>query len=91
MKYNFVLPCYIKMGVKKVKNIPLNMNWYRNAHYQTLNKVKKNFEPISGECFKAEKISISYTLYLSNRRRTDVSNWVAIVDKFFLDFLVIKL
>ena len=84
----FELPCYIEIGTRKRLKISLNMNWYRNAHFQQLNAVKRQFKPVSGDLFKADEIRIHYTLHLATKRRTDVMNWIAIVDKFFCDWLV---
>lgn len=84
MTHTFELPCYIYIGNKK---IALNMNWYRNAHYMLLNASKRAYYP-KGDIFKAEKISIAYRLVLNNNRRTDLMNWIAIADKYFLDVLV---
>jgi hypothetical protein len=84
----FELPCHVIIGSKNPKTIPLNMNWYRNAHYQITNKVKQAYQPIKGEWFEAKKIAVSYTLHLPNNRRTDLMNWLSIADKFFLDWLV---
>lgn len=81
----FILPCYIHIGSKKIS---LNLNWYRNAHYMILAKAKETFYPIKWESFKAKKISVKYTLVLSDNKRTDVMNWITIVDKFFMDWLV---
>lgn len=38
--------------------------------------------------FKADKIRVSYTLVWNNNRRTDFMNWIAVADKYFLDWLV---
>ena len=84
----FELPCYIETGSRKRRKISLNMNGYRNAHFQQLNAVKRQFQPVRGELFKAEQIQIHYTLHLATKRRTDMMNWVSIVDKFFCDWLV---
>jgi hypothetical protein len=71
------------------KRISLNMNWYRNAHYQVLAKIKREFSPgFPFPRFKAEKINVKYTLVCKTKKRTDRMNWIAIVDKFFLDWLV---
>jgi hypothetical protein len=80
----FILPCYVDIGKKKKS---LNMNWYRNAHYMTLNATKRAYLPI-GELFKAKLITISYKLIWNNKRRTDLMNWISIADKYFLDYLV---
>ena len=84
MTHTFHLPCYLTLA----KRISLNLNWYRNAHYQTLNKTKRLYEPISGEVFNADKIRVSYTLVWNNNRRTDFMNWIAVADKYFLDWLI---
>ena len=81
----YKLPCYMDIGKKRIS---LNLNWYRNAHHQTLSRAKREFAPISGEWFQAKKIRIKYTLFLGTNRRTDGMNWIAVVDKFFADWLV---
>ena len=85
--YRFELPLYSMIGKKK---IPLNLNWYRNAHYRALSQVKREYWPIQSQPFKAEKISIQYELILSTNRRSDAQNWLSIADKFFLDWLVAR-
>lgn len=84
-KFIFHLPCYMTIGSKKVS---LTMNWYRNTHFQVLCIAKRNFIPAYSILFKAEEIKIDYTLILNNKRRTDLTNWISIADKFFLDWLV---
>lgn len=68
--------------------ISLNLNWYRNAHYQIMNKTKQCYMPLKIDMFKANKINISYTLVWNSNRRTDFMNWIAIADKYFVDWLV---
>mgnify|MGYP000857690205 CR=1 FL=1 len=86
MTYTFRLPCYLFVGARKIS---LNLNWYRNAHHQVAAKVKREFAPVfPWPRFHAEKVAITYTLVLKTRQRTDRMNWVAIVDKFFADWLV---
>ena len=84
----FELPCHIMIGSRKPRKIGLTMNWYRHAGHFEIDKVKSSYWPLTGERFKASRISIEYTLYLPNNRRTDLMNWVSIADKFFLDWLV---
>lgn len=81
----FILPCYMMIGQKKIS---LNMNWARNAHFQLLNKVKQSYWPLESVKFKADRVSVAYTLVWNNLRRTDRMNWIAQADKFFLDWLV---
>ena len=82
--HTFHLPIYLQLG----KRISLNLNWYRNAHYRILNYTKRQYQPVSGEVFKADKIRVNYTLVWNNNRRTDFMNWIAVADKYFLDWLV---
>lgn len=83
------LPITIQIGRKK---FPLNLNFYRNAHYQTLNKMKVLFaELISTQLQslpKFKEISLIYTLYPKTHRLCDVANICTVVDKFFCDALV---
>ena len=86
--YMFTLPIY---GV--VKGKPINVNWYRNAHYHKKDKAKKKFkamimdqldclDPIKG------RIQIKYTYYAKANNRPDLDNFVGTVKKFFQDALV---
>lgn len=85
-KFTYVLPCYMELGKKKIS---LTLNWYRNAHFQVLNKTKSLWSPTLGlQMFNAKKIHVSYTLYWNSNRRTDFMNWIVIADKYFLDWLV---
>ncbi len=81
------------VGLSKSKNWILNLNNYRNAHYQTLNKAKVNFKylvtkEISSLPAFTEISSIEYILYRDSKRHCDVANVCSIVDKFFCDALV---
>lgn len=37
---------------------------------------------------KLKKIRITYTLFMRTRCKSDVMNWISVVDKFFQDVLV---
>jgi len=87
------LPLFISVGTRKKKDIYLNYNRVSNLHYQQRNQVKKLFTIKAvqqlWDCPKFDKqIKITYTVYKSTRRRYDVMNVVAVVDKFFQDALV---
>lgn len=74
------------------KKIPLNLNEYRNAHYQILNQAKIIFtedlkDKLEGLKLQAP-IVIRYYLTLGTRAETDVANICSVVDKFFSDALV---
>ena len=76
----------------KTKQFILNMNVYRNTHYQTLNKVKVNYTdwitPQVNQLPKLDRISVVYTLYPASLRLCDTTNICSIHSKFFLDSLV---
>lgn len=87
----FIVDDYVMVGNKKFS---LNLNVYRNAHYQTLSKAKiifKNQLLINHpELYriKAQRIEIEYFIERCNNRIFDTMNVISIVDKFLLDTLV---
>lgn len=87
----FILPTSIilERKTKKDRVFQLNLNTYRNTHYQTLSQAKRAFMPIGiPEGFKAKKIRLTYHIQKKTKRRFDTGNIFSIVDKFFLDWLV---
>jgi len=88
----WVIPLPLSVRQSKTKNFHLNLNVYRNTHYQTLNKVKVTFQnqvaPLLVQLPKLNQISLSYELYSPSKRLCDVANICSIVDKFFSDTLV---
>ena len=76
------------------KKFALNLNVYRNAHYQVLNKAKiifknqlfQNYPEIQE--IKAHQVEIGYYIERCDKRVFDTMNIISIVDKFFLDALV---
>jgi hypothetical protein len=88
---DFIIPARVQVG-KKV--FALNLNGYRNAHFQTLNNAKKIFKnqlyADYPELFKirAQSVIVQYKITPHNNRLFDTQNIVSIVDKFFLDALV---
>ena len=75
------------------KNWSLNLNQYRNTHFQILSKAKREFAKIVEADVMAlpqyrGRVSLHYTLWLGSKRRTDISNVLSVVDKFFSDTLV---
>lgn len=88
MQYKVILPWYITLSLKTIFYI--NLNNYRNAHYQTLSKAKKLFgEEVFQQIFtlpKMKKVKLVYTIF--PQRKCDISNVCSIADKFFCDELV---
>ena len=83
------LPLTIKLGRKQYA---LNLNFYRNAYYRTLNDMKVKFtEEITPKILNLpfyKTVSLTYTLYPKSKRLCDVANVCSIVDNFFCDALV---
>lgn len=87
-----LLPIHIKLGVKKETTFALNLNTYRNAHYQILNNAKvlyeKLVEPLIKNLPQMARVELTYKLFFGSKRRIDIANICCIVDKFFCDALV---
>lgn len=88
----WVLSLPLSVQQSKTKVFQLNLNIYRNAHYQTLNKVKTSFQeqvaPLLKNLPPLQQVSLSYELYPQSHRLCDVANICSVVDKFFSDALV---
>lgn len=82
------LPIWIKSGKKKIY---LNLNQYRNWHYQVSNNIKKKFkEQVGGNLDFSilGQVEIDYVYYAPDKRKRDLMNVIAVADKFFQDALV---
>jgi len=70
----------------------LNLNNYRNAHYQILNKAKKHYKEAVREQIELlepmDRVHISYVLFPKTKRLCDIGNIISIHKKFFEDALV---
>ncbi len=89
--WTFSVPLFVQ--VSKSKRFYLNLNGYRNEHYQTLNKAKVMYaaivKPLIGHVPRnLRRIHISYTLFPKTRVELDTANILCIVDKFVCDTLV---
>ncbi len=85
------MPLYIEMGVKKIKRFHINLNQYRNWHYQVNNNLKIKYKELAypqveGKSFN--KIKLEFTLWKATKRKVDRSNVLSIHEKFFCDALV---
>ena len=91
------LPLFVDLQrkTKKAKRIYLNLNVFRNNHYQINNEIKRQYRDIVhlailGAGYRLDKpltppLRATYTLYPQSKRRIDISNPLSIVDKFFCD------
>jgi len=83
----------LRLYVSKNKMKPLNINQYRNNHFQIKNKMKAQMHAIIQEkCRGMGKpklpVELIYTIYRPNKRKVDLSNIGSVVDKFVADGLV---
>lgn len=91
MEITVTLPIYVKTSKKKKEQL-VGLNWFRNAHYQTKDKIKKHYhklvsEQLSGVKYTFEKqIQVKYQLFYKNSN-SDLMNVVSVIDKFLLDAL----
>jgi hypothetical protein len=87
----FIIPARLQVGNKV---FALNLNGYRNAHFQTLNNAKKNFKVLLYNTYpeilsiRAQSVIVQYKITPHNKRLFDTQNIISVVDKFFLDALV---
>ena len=90
MTWTITLPW--KVPLSKNKDFPVNLNYYRNACFQELNKAKINFKelvsPLLDSVLCMESCSLHYVIFPSSKRECDISNVCSIADKFFSDTLV---
>lgn len=89
--YHVTLPLLVY--VSKNTTFKLNLNDYRNAHYQKLNNAKITFVDVTKrkllELPKMQAAEIHYKLFLKGGgKKGDVANFCCIADKFFCDALV---
>lgn len=73
------------------RKINLNLNWYRNVHFQINNQAKLEYKTmmmpqLSRIARLTWPVKIRYRYYV--RQKCDVGNIHAVVEKFFLDVLV---
>ena len=89
--FEFTAP--LKVPKTKTKDFILNLNNYRNAYYQVLNKTKVEFCNIMDNRYPEEyeeapgEVKTIYIVYSSSKRKFDLPNVCSIVQKYFEDWL----
>ena len=87
----YVIKSPVRVIVGKYK-IALNLNRYRNLHYQLNNKTKQMYNLLLHDQLidiKIERpVRLELELYRKGRRIVDSSNTYCIVEKFFCDAMV---
>lgn len=83
------------LRIKKNKRGDLwsvNLNQYRNTHYQSLNKLKKEYKEFLQDQIMQlnsfSRVRLSIHVYAPDKRKFDLGNVTSIHEKFFLDALV---
>lgn len=83
---------YTLISPLRTKEMILNLNQYRNAHFFKLNNSKTSYKVLMKPQIEQlpvfNKVSITYTVFFGSKRKTDISNVCSIVDKYFCDALV---
>ena len=82
----------LSVSISKKKKFIMNLNNYRNAHYQALNNAKIAYKAALADQIanmrRMVMVRIHYTLYPKTRRLTDIGNVISIHKKFFEDAMV---
>lgn len=88
------LTCPVKIvtGSKKLRTYYLNLNNYRNWHYQVNNNLKAIFKELMHSQLKEiepvkEIRSMTYVIFFGSKRRADLMNVGSVIDKFLCDAL----
>ena len=89
---NIPLHLILERKTKADRKMGLNLNVYRNAHYYTLNTLKKKFyerfkEQIQESPLGPGPFSLQYSFFPSHTN-CDLNNFISIIDKFMSDVLV---
>lgn len=82
-------PLFVLVGKKRC---PINLNWYRNAHFHVANKTKILYKELVKHQLVGlvliPPITITYTYFPPDRRLSDLGNILTIQSKYFEDALV---
>lgn len=77
---------------KKGDKWSVNLNQYRNTHYQTLNNMKRKYKELLAPQINLlpnfSKIRLVINIYAADNRKFDIGNLGSVHEKFFLDALV---
>jgi len=87
---------YVRKKDNKDMKFILNLNNYRNTHHRILHTAKDVYEQVvigllpenSKELLFGHKVRVSFKYFPNSNRLIDVSNPVAILEKFATDALV---
>jgi Holliday junction resolvase RusA-like endonuclease len=87
-----IMPTYLLMWVNKKRRYALNLNTYRNLHFQVNNNLKKKYKELIREQVKefatSGQIEIKAIYYNWTKRKSDLENNCIVHIKYLLDALV---
>lgn len=95
-KFSIISPlkvCYYTTKGGDKRWFVMNLNQYRNTHYRVLHVAKEEYSLLMKLKVQhlptfTNPIHIHYKVFVSSAVKSDVMNWVAVIDKFFQDVLV---
>ena len=87
---------YTRKSDKKDQKFILNLNNYRNTHHRILHQAKEKYEQLvtdripddAKDILFGKKVRVSFAYYPPTARKIDISNPIAIIEKFAIDALV---
>jgi len=83
--------CPLEVYLTPKKKVILNLNWYRNAHFHQLSDAKNALvEIIQAPQTIPHPCEIEFHYYAKTKALMDVSNPIAVIEKFVCDALVKK-
>ena len=75
---------YTLISPLRTKEMILNLNQYRNAHFFKLNNSKTSYKALMKSQIEQlpvfNKVSITYTVFFGSLRKTDISNVCCVID-----------
>ncbi len=89
IKFNTPYALILPRKKGKDKRISINLNTYRNLHFQVNNQCKKMYKELMREQLEGREIDtpveIIYQVFKPSKRSLDKMNVVSIASKYFLD------
>ena len=89
-----VMPLRLRVSKSATgKEYPINMNWWRGAHYANQNAVKIKYKQLVEEQVGNEwllafpKAHVEFHFYANDNRKQDLRNWTNMAEKFGMDAL----
>lgn len=86
------MPTFLMVGVNKKRRYALNLNVYRNLHFQVNNNLKKMYKEMVKEQIWTFRtglpVTVKMTYFNGTQRKSDLENNCIVHIKYLLDALV---